>query len=151
MVHSNGVSRGRSRWALQRSTQHTLSGEKMSTRITCKSLPWGPKALQSWRVTESSISTLMVPNWLIAMNLLHGDHMAAPIPKGKVVAAVFESHDSGTPHTILAKCWECDSYSSYDRRFGGKTSRRVIDMRSGGTDDLEVPATNLRQSLASQA
>ena len=45
------------------------------------------------------------------MNLLHGDHTAAPIVKGNVVAAVFESHDSGTPHTILVKGWEWDSYS----------------------------------------
>ena len=53
----------------------------------------------------------MVSHELTAMNLLHGDHAAAPIPKGDVVAVVFESQDSGTPHMILAKGWECDSYS----------------------------------------
>jgi hypothetical protein len=53
----------------------------------------------------------MVSHEQIAMNLSHGDHTAAPIGKGDVVTAAFESHDSGTPRTIFAKCWECDSYS----------------------------------------
>ena len=53
----------------------------------------------------------MASHRLIAMNLLHGDHVTTPIAKGNVVAAVLESHNSGTPHTILAKHWECDSYN----------------------------------------
>ena len=53
----------------------------------------------------------MVSHGLIAMNLLHGDHTTAPIEKGNFVAAIFESHDSDIPRTILAKGWECDSYS----------------------------------------
>lgn len=45
------------------------------------------------------------------MNLLHGDHTAELIGKGNDMAAVFESHDVGTPRTTRAKFWAYDPYS----------------------------------------
>jgi len=45
------------------------------------------------------------------MNLLHGDHTASSIAEGRVVAAIFVSHDVGSPCTTLVKGWACDSYS----------------------------------------
>jgi len=45
------------------------------------------------------------------MNLLHGDHTASSIAEGRVVAAVFVSHDIGSPWTTLVEGWVYDSYS----------------------------------------
>ena len=47
------------------------------------------------------------------MRPLHGDHTARLIVEWHVVAAVFESHDVGTPYTILAKGRACDSQYSF--------------------------------------
>jgi hypothetical protein len=53
----------------------------------------------------------LVSTDLIAMNLLHGDHMAARIAKEDVATAAFGSHDAGTPCTTLTKGRACDLYS----------------------------------------
>ena len=45
------------------------------------------------------------------MNLLHGDHTARLISEGRVVDAVFLSHDIGSPWTTLVKGLACDPYS----------------------------------------
>ena len=39
----------------------------------------------------------------IAMNLLHGDHAIRWIPAERFIVAILESHDVGTPRTILVK------------------------------------------------
>ena len=50
---------------------------------------------------------------VVAMKLLHGDHAAELIPEERVVAAVFASHDIGSPRTTLVKGWACDSTYSF--------------------------------------
>ena len=42
-----------------------------------------------------------------AMNLLDDDHVAGPIVEGRVVAALFESHDDGAACTTLVKDRAC--------------------------------------------
>ena len=45
------------------------------------------------------------------MNLLHGDHIACQIIERDVAAAIFGSHNAGTPCTTLTKGRECDLYN----------------------------------------
>ena len=45
------------------------------------------------------------------MNLLDDDHAANPIGQGRLVIAVFESHDNGIPCTILTEGWAYDLWS----------------------------------------
>ena len=56
-----------------------------------------------WRVAESSISTLFSAGEPIAMDLLHGDHEVTIVGERDVAAAVFGSHNAGTPCTTLTK------------------------------------------------
>ena len=46
--------------------------------------------------------------WAIAMNLPDDDHAANLIAKGRLMVAAFESHDNGTPCTILTEGWTYD-------------------------------------------
>jgi len=88
-----------------------LSGEKTSALSFVGMSCGGSKVWSFWRVVESSTSTTLVFQQVIAINLLHGDHVASWIPEERVAAAMFVSHDNGTPHTTLVRGWACDSYS----------------------------------------
>ena len=62
-------------------------------------------------MAESRMSTTMELGEPIAMNLLHDDHVATSIVKGRAMAAVHGFHDTGKPCTTRTKGWAYDSYS----------------------------------------
>ena len=49
--------------------------------------------------------------WLVATNLLQGDHAVAWILPGNLVAATFGSHKVGNPRMTLAMGLTCGPYS----------------------------------------
>ena len=99
-----------------------LSGEKTST-LNAMGMPCGDSRVWSrLRVAGSSISTVLAPLQVIAMNLLHGDHATLSTTEGCVVATVLAFHDIGPPPTILTKGWACDSYSFRTIEFFGATT-----------------------------
>ena len=81
----------------------------------------GVKDLSCLRVTESKIC-MAQPN-TTAMNLLHGDHAACKILTGNFLVTMQESHDIGTPCTILTNGWAYSSYNFQTTDVGGDSGR----------------------------
>ena len=101
------------------------------------------------RVTASRISIVAFsPPQTIAMNLLHGDHTAVSTGLGNFTVAILESHEVGSPCTILAKGRACCSYSFRTIDVLGESGR--AEWKICGEDVLMIsknPVTKRKQSL----
>jgi len=76
------------------------------------------------RVAASRISTVGGDRpQEIAMDLLHGDHVAAVTLPGNRVVVILGSHEVGSPCAILVKGRTCDSYNPRTSDFRGDSGR----------------------------
>ena len=86
-----------------------LSGEKMNVRGREGVFGENSRCWSRPRIFESSMVTVTGSAGLIARYLLHSDHTTSLILKEHPVARVAESHDAGSPYTVLIRGLACAS------------------------------------------